>query len=42
VVDLLDEASNKQLFNLFSDNVLPLYGLFSGLLLDWSGIRVDL
>jgi hypothetical protein len=42
VVDLPDEARVKQLFNLFSDKVLPLYGLLLGLLLDWSGVRVDL
>jgi hypothetical protein len=42
VVDLPDEASVKQLFNLFSDKVLLLYGLLSGLLLDRSGIGVDL
>jgi hypothetical protein len=42
VVDLPDEASVKQLFNLFSDKVLPLYGLLSELLLDRSGIGVDL
>jgi hypothetical protein len=42
VVDLPDEASVKQLFNLFSDKVLSLYGLLSGLLLNRSGIGVDL
>jgi hypothetical protein len=42
VVDLLDEASVKQLFNFFSDKVLPLYGLLLGLLLDRFGIMVDL
>jgi hypothetical protein len=42
VVDLPDEASVKQLFNLFSDKVLPLYGLLSGLLLDRSDVGVDL
>jgi hypothetical protein len=42
VVDLSDKASIKQLFNLFSDKVFLLYGLLSGFLLDWSGIRVDL
>jgi hypothetical protein len=42
VVDLPDEASVKQLFNLFSDKVLSLYGLLPGLLLDRSGIGVDL
>jgi hypothetical protein len=30
VVDLPDEASIKQLFNPFSNKVLPLYGLLSG------------
>jgi hypothetical protein len=42
VVDLLDEASVKQLFNLFSDKVLSLYELLLGFLLDRSGIGVDL
>jgi hypothetical protein len=42
VVDLPDEVSIKQLFNLFSDKVLPLYGLLLGLLMDRSGIGVDL
>jgi hypothetical protein len=42
VVDLLDEANVKQLFNLFLDKVLPLYRLLSGLLLDQSGIGVDI
>jgi hypothetical protein len=41
VVDLPDEVSVKQLFNLFSDKVLLLHGLLPGLLLDWSGVRVD-
>jgi hypothetical protein len=42
VVDLPDEASIKQLFNLFSDKVLPLYGLLPRLLLDRSDVGVDL
>jgi hypothetical protein len=42
VVDLPDEASIKQLFNLFSNKVLLLYGLLLGLLLDRSSIGVDL
>jgi hypothetical protein len=42
VVDLLDEASIKQLFNLFSNKVLSLYGLLSRFLLDQFSIRVDL
>jgi hypothetical protein len=42
VVDLPDEANVKQLFNLLSDKVLPLYGLLSGLLLDRSDVGVDL
>jgi hypothetical protein len=42
VVDLPDEASFKQLLNLLSDKILPLNGLFSGLLLDQPGARVDL
>jgi hypothetical protein len=42
VVDLPDEASIKQFFNLFSDKALPLYGLLSRLLLDRSSVGVDL
>jgi hypothetical protein len=42
VVDLLDKAGVEQLFNFFMDEVLPLNGLLSGLLLDWSCIGVDL
>jgi hypothetical protein len=42
VVDLPDEASVKQLFNLFSDKISLLYGLLLRLLLDRSGIGVDL
>jgi hypothetical protein len=42
VVDLQDKASVEQLFDLFTDEVLPLNGLLSGLFLDCSGIRVDL
>jgi hypothetical protein len=41
-VDLPDEASIKQLLNLLSDKILPLYGLLLGLLLDRPSIRVDL
>jgi hypothetical protein len=41
-MDLPDEASVKQLFDLFTDEVLPLNGLFLGFLLDRSGIRIDL
>jgi hypothetical protein len=42
VVDLPDEASVKQLFDLFTDEVLSLNRLLLRLLLDQSGIRVDL
>jgi hypothetical protein len=42
VVDLLDEASIKQLLNLLSDKILPLNGLLLGLLLDRPSTRVDL
>jgi hypothetical protein len=42
VVDLQYEASVEQLFDFFTDEVLPLNGLLPGPLLDWSGIRVDL
>jgi hypothetical protein len=42
VVDLLYEASVEQLCDLFMDEVLPLYGLLLGPLLDWSGIGIDL
>jgi hypothetical protein len=42
VVDLFDEASLQQLSNLFTDEILPLNGLLSRFLPDWSGIRVDL
>jgi hypothetical protein len=42
VVDLPDEASVEQLFDLFTDEVLPLNGLLLGPLLDRSGIGVDL
>jgi hypothetical protein len=41
-VDLPYEASVKQLLNLFTDEVLPLNELLLGLLLDRSGIGVDL
>jgi hypothetical protein len=42
VVDLPDEASIEQLFDLFTDEVLLLNGLLLGPLLDWPGIGVDL
>jgi hypothetical protein len=42
VMDLPYEASVKQLFDFFMDEVLPLNGLILGLLLDRSGIEVDL
>jgi hypothetical protein len=42
VVDLQYEASVEQLFDFFTDEVLPLNGLLSGLLLDRSGVGVDL
>jgi hypothetical protein len=42
VVDLQYEASVEQLFDFFTDEVLPLNGLLLGPLLDWSGVRVDL
>jgi hypothetical protein len=42
VVDLLDEAGVKQLFDFFTNEVLPLNGLLLRLLLDWPGIGVDL
>jgi hypothetical protein len=42
VVDLSDEASIKQLQNLLSNKILPLYGLLLGLLLDQPNVRVDL
>jgi hypothetical protein len=42
VVDLPNEASIKQLLNLLSAKILPLYGLLLGLLLDWPNVRVDL
>jgi hypothetical protein len=41
VVDLSDEASIKQLLNLLSDKILPLYGLLIEVLLDRPSIRVD-
>jgi hypothetical protein len=40
-MDLPDEASVKQLLDLFTDEVLSLNGLFLGFLLDRSGIRID-
>jgi hypothetical protein len=42
VVDLPDEDNVKQLFNLLSDKVLPLYGLLPEILLDQFGIGLDL
>jgi hypothetical protein len=42
VVDLLYEASVGQLFDFFTDEVLPLYGLLPRPLLDRSGVGVDL
>jgi hypothetical protein len=42
VVDLPYEASVEQLLDFFTDEVLPLKGLLSGPLLDWSGVMVDL
>jgi hypothetical protein len=42
VVDLLYEAGVEQLFDLFTDEVLPLNRLLLGPLLDWSSIGVDL
>jgi hypothetical protein len=42
VVDLLYEASVEQLFDLFTDEVLPLNRLLPGPLLDQSGVGVDL
>jgi hypothetical protein len=42
VVDLLDKVGVEQLFDLFTDEVLLPNRLLPGLLLDWSGIGVDL
>jgi hypothetical protein len=42
VVDFLDESGIEQLLDFFMDEVLPLNGLLSGLLLHWPGVRVDL
>jgi hypothetical protein len=42
VVDLSYEASLKQLLDFFTDEVLPLNGLLPRLLLDRSGVGVDL
>jgi hypothetical protein len=42
VVELPYEASVEHLFDLFTDEVLPLNGLLLGPLLDRSGIGVDL
>jgi hypothetical protein len=41
-VDLPYEADVKQLLDFFTNEVLPLHGLLSELLLDRSGIGVDL
>jgi hypothetical protein len=37
-VDLPDKASVEQVFDLFTNEVLPLHGLLPRLLLDWSGV----
>jgi hypothetical protein len=42
VVDLPDEASVEQLFDVFTDEVLPLNGLLPGPLLDRPSVGVDL
>jgi hypothetical protein len=42
VVDLLDEAGIEQLFDFFTNEVFPLNGLLTRLLLDRPGIWVDL
>jgi hypothetical protein len=42
VIDLLDEASNEQLLDHFTDEILLLNGLLLGFLLDRSGVGVDL
>jgi hypothetical protein len=42
VMDLPYEAGVEQLFDLFMDEILALNGLLLGLLLDQSGVRVDL
>jgi hypothetical protein len=42
VVDFPDKVSVKQLFDLFTDEVLPLNELHPRLLLDWSGVGVDI
>jgi hypothetical protein len=42
VVDLLYEASVKQPFDFFTNEVLALKGLLSGSLLDWSAVGVNL
>jgi hypothetical protein len=42
VVDLPYEANVEQLFDFFTDEVLPLNDLLLGPLLDWSGIGVNL
>jgi hypothetical protein len=42
VVDLPYDAGVEQLLDFFTDEVLPLNGLLPGLLLDRSGVGVDL
>jgi hypothetical protein len=42
MVDLTYEAGVEQLLDFFTDEVLPLHRLLSGLLLDRSGVGVDL
>jgi hypothetical protein len=41
-MDLLDEPDIEQLLDFFMDEVLLLNKLLLGLLLHWSGIRVEL
>jgi hypothetical protein len=41
VVDLPNKAGVEQFFDLSTDEVLPLNGLFLGLLLDRPGVGVD-
>jgi hypothetical protein len=42
VLDFLDKASDKQLLDLFADEVLPFNRLFLWFLLDRSDVGVDL
>jgi hypothetical protein len=42
VVDLPNKVGIEQLFDFFTGDVLPLNRLLLGLLLDWSGVGVDL